>query len=94
MREPQVTLPTDEKAVEQMIEGKSDLAYTMAIEIMPPIEIADFKGVKLDRPVAEITDAEIDEATNKIAEQNRPFAAKAEGAKAENRRPRRDRFHR
>jgi trigger factor len=83
VREPQVTLPTDEKAVEQMIEGKSDLAYTMAIEIMPPIEIADFKGVKLEKPIADVTDAEVDEAINKIAEQNRPFAAKPEGAKAE-----------
>ncbi len=83
VRDPQVTLPTDEKAVEQLIEGKSDLAYTVAIEIMPPIEIADFKGLKLEKPVAEVTDAEVDEAVNRIAEQNRPFAAKAEGAKAE-----------
>ncbi len=83
VREPQVTLPTDEKAVEQMVEGKSDLTYTVALEIMPPIEIADFKGVKLDKPVAEVTDAEVDEALNKLAEQNRPFAAKGEGAKAE-----------
>ena len=30
-----------------------------------------------------MTDAEVDEAINKIAEQNRPFAAKPEGAKAE-----------
>jgi hypothetical protein len=26
-------MPTDEGAVEKMIEGKSDLAYTVAIEI-------------------------------------------------------------
>ena len=83
VRDPQVTLPTDEKAVEQMVEGKTDLTYTVALEIMPPIELADFKGVKLDKPVAEVTDAEVDEAVNKLAEQNRPFAAKGEGAKAE-----------
>ena len=67
-----------------MIEGKSDLAYTVAIEILPPIELADFKGIKLERLNAEVTDAEIDEALQRIAEQNRPFAAKGEGAKAEN----------
>ena len=83
VREPEVKLPTDEKAVEQVIEGKSDLTYTVGIEIMPPIEIADFKGVKLERPVAQVTDPEVDEAINRLAEQNRPFAAKAEGAKAE-----------
>ena len=71
-------------AVEQVIEGKSDLAYTVAIEIMPPIELADFKGIQLEQLTAEVTDAEIDEAVKRIAEQSRPFAAKGEGAKAEN----------
>ena len=49
VREPQVTLPEDEDAVEQVIEGKTDLAYTVAIEILPPIELADFKGIELER---------------------------------------------
>jgi trigger factor len=84
VREPQVTLPTEQGAVEQVIEGKTDLAYTMAIEILPAIELADFKGVQLERLNAEVTDAEVDEALAKIAEQSRPFAAKGEGAKAEN----------
>jgi trigger factor len=63
--------------------GQSDLAYTLALEILPKIELADFQGIKLERQVAEVTDAQINEALDKIAEQNRPFAAKAEGAKAE-----------
>ena len=60
-------------AVEQVIEGKTDLAYTVAIEILPPIELADFKGIKLERLTAEVTDAEVDKAFERIAEQNRPF---------------------
>jgi trigger factor len=84
VREPQVTLPEEQGAVEQVIEGKSDLAYTMAIEILPAIELADFKGIQLERLNAEVTDAEVEEALTKIAEQSRPFAAKGEGAKAEN----------
>ena len=46
--EPKVVLPTEEGAVEGVIEGKSDLAYTVAIEIVPPITLADFKTIKLD----------------------------------------------
>ena len=79
VREPQVTLPTEQGAVEQVIEGKTDLAYTMAIEILPTIELADFKGIQLERMNAEVTDAEVDEAVQTIAEQSRPFAAKARG---------------
>jgi trigger factor len=83
VREPQVTMPSEQSEVEQMIDGKSDLAYTVAIEIMPPIELADFKGIELTRLTAEVAAAEVDEALERLAEQSRPFAAKDEGAKAE-----------
>lgn len=78
--EPKVVLPSEESTVEGVIAGKSDLAYTVEIEIVPPITLADFKAIKLERLAAEVTDAEIDEAVQRIAEQNRPFHAKAEGA--------------
>ena len=84
VREPQVTLPTEQGAVEQVIEGKSDLSYTVAVEILPKIELADFKGIQLERLNAEVSETEVDEAVKRIAEQSRPFAAKAEGGKAEN----------
>jgi trigger factor len=66
-----------------VIEGKSDLAYTVAIEILPPIELADFKGIQLERLNAEVAESEVDEAVARIAEQSRPFAARPEGGKAE-----------
>jgi trigger factor len=84
VREPKVTLPEEQGAVERVVEGKTDLAYTVAIEILPAIELADFKGIALERLNAEVTDAELDEALQRIAEQSRPFEVKAEGAKAEN----------
>src|SRR5512144_2724674 len=37
--DPKVTLPTEQGAVEQLIDGKSDLNYTMALEIVPPIAL-------------------------------------------------------
>jgi len=70
----------EEGTVEGVIEGTSDLAYKVEIEIVPPIELADFKQIKLEREVADVTDAEIDEAVQKIGEQSRPFVGKVEGA--------------
>ena len=81
--EPKVTIPNEETEVEKVIGGQSDLAYTLAVEVLPKIELADFKGIKLERPVAEVTDAQIGEALDRIAEQNRPFAARGEGGKVE-----------
>jgi trigger factor len=78
--EPKVVLPSEEGAVKGVFEGKSDLAYTVEMEIVPPITLADFKTIKISRPVAQVTDAEIDQAVQNIAAQTRPFTPKAEGA--------------
>src|SRR6185503_7547626 len=80
--EPQGKLPTEEDAIKAVVEGKADLDYSVAMEILPKIELAEFKDIKLDRLTAEATDAEIDEAIKVIADQNRPFLPKAEGAEA------------
>ncbi len=81
--EPKITMPTEQKEVEEILAGKSDLTYTVSIEIVPAIQLADFKSFSVEKPVAEVTDAEVDDAIKRIAEQNRSFAAKGEGAKAE-----------
>ena len=81
--EPKVTLPTEEKAVEEILSGNADLTYTVAIEVVPAIELADFKTFNVDKPVAEVSDADVDEAIKRIADQNRDYADKGEGAKAE-----------
>jgi trigger factor len=78
--EPKVVLPTDEGAVDGVIEGKADLSYTVEMEIVPAITLADFKSIKLTRLTAEVSDEEIDKALQAIADQNRPFVAKGEGA--------------
>src|SRR6266851_5839416 len=79
--EPKVTLP--EQETEKLIGGQADLAYTLALELLPKIDLADFKGVALERLVAPVTDADVDEAVAKLAAQNKPYAVKAEGAKVE-----------
>src|SRR5579863_5703535 len=83
--EPKVVLPSEEGAVEGVIAGKSDLAYTVEMEIVPPITLADFKTIKLERLTAPVTDEEIDQSLQTIAEQNRPFVAKPEGAEKNDR---------
>jgi trigger factor len=82
--EPKITMPTETKEVEELLAGKSDLTYTVAIEVVPTIQLADFKTFSVEKPVVEVTDAEVDEAIKRIADNNRPYAAKADGAKAEN----------
>ena len=65
--EPKVTIPNEETEVEKVIGGQADLAYTLALELL----------------VAPVTDAQVDEAVTRLAEQNKPYAAKPEGGKVE-----------
>ncbi len=80
--EPQVKLPTEEEAIKAVVEGKADLDYSVAMEILPKIELSSFRDIALDRLTAEVTDAEVDEAIGRIAEQNRPYLPKDASAPA------------
>jgi trigger factor len=82
--EPKITMPTEKKDVDELLSGKTDLTYTVAIEVVPQIQLADFKSFSVEKPVVEVSDADVDEAVKRIADQSRPYAAKSEGAKAEN----------
>lgn len=82
--EPKITMPTETKEVEELLSGKTDLTYTVAIEVVPAIQLADFKSFTVEKPVVEVADTDVDEAIKRIADQNRPYSAKAEGAKSEN----------
>src|ERR1700709_821989 len=81
--EPKVTMPTEENEVENILAGKSDLTYTVSVEVVPAIQLADFKSFTVEKPVAEVTEKDVDDAIKRIADQNRTYAAKADGAKAE-----------
>ncbi|MEZ0213335.1 MAG: trigger factor [Xanthobacteraceae bacterium] len=75
--QPKVDLPADEGQVKDVIDGKADLSYTVGLEVLPSITLGDFKSIALEKPVLEVTDAEVEEAVARIAEANRPFAEKA-----------------
>jgi trigger factor len=80
--DPKVTLPTEEGAIEQLIDGKSDLNYTMALEIVPPIALGDFKAIKLTKLTADVAPTEVEDGIKSIADQNRPYTPRPQGEKA------------
>ncbi len=79
--QPEIDLPEDE--AEKVLAGEADLAFTMSYEVLPEFEIVDFSKIELERPIVEISEEEVDEQVKQIAESNRPFEAREEGAAAE-----------
>ncbi|MBR0688569.1 trigger factor [Bradyrhizobium manausense] len=80
--EPKITMPTEKAEVEELLSGKSDLTYTVTIEVVPAIALADFKAFQVEKPVADVSDSDVDEAIKRIADSNRGYAPKGEGEKA------------
>ena len=77
--EPQIQFPESQEEVEKAMEAKGDLAFTVALEVLPVFELADLSDVTVKKPVADVTDAEITESLERMAKQNRSFEPK-EGA--------------
>ena len=59
-----------------MIEGKHDLALSVAVEVLPKVELKELGEIKVEKLVAEVSDADVDETVERIAKSNRSFAAK------------------
>jgi len=53
--------------IDNIINGKADLAYEMSFEVIPEIEIADFTSLKLERLVAEVDDEAVSKALTDLA---------------------------
>lgn len=68
--------PDEQKAVEGVIEGRHDLALTVAMEVLPKVELKDVSALKVEKLVATVEDADVTEALDRIAKQNRAFSAK------------------
>jgi trigger factor len=77
--QPTVALPEDQAEIDKIFAGSSDLAYTLSFEVLPKIELMDFGKLKLERPVAEVTDADIDGSLERIRAANLRYVPK-EGA--------------
>ncbi len=68
--EPKLTLESDLNAV---IGGGADLALSLEVDLLPEFEIQDPALIELEKQVAELDQARLDEALAKLAEANRAF---------------------
>jgi len=74
--QPTVGLPEDQAEIDKIFAGTSDLAYTLSFEVLPKIELMDFSKLKLERPVAAVTDADIDSSIDRIRAANLRYVPK------------------
>lgn len=59
--------------MDKVIAGGEDLAFELAVEIMPEFEPIDLASIELVKPVYKIADSEVDEALAELAKQARTY---------------------
>lgn len=74
--EPKIALSEDQEEIEQIMEGKADLAFTLSFEVLPPIEISDISKISLERQVAEVTDEDVQTGIDRLAESSTTYKKK------------------
>lgn len=65
-----------ESDMDQVIAGKADLTYELAVELIPDFDLIDASKIKLSKPVYEPADAEVDEALAELAGQNKAYESR------------------
>src|SRR5690606_11026797 len=80
---PKVDLPQDQAVINDVLDGKADLAFEVEYEVLPPVTLMELKGLKLTKPVVDVTEEEIDAEVNRVFAQNRGYTDKGEGAVVE-----------
>ena len=62
------------------LEGGEGFEYTATFEVFPEVELADLSTIEVERPTAEIADADIDMMIERLREQRRSFEAREDRA--------------
>jgi trigger factor len=81
--EPRFDFPGGQSEMEKVMEAKGDLAFTVAFETLPKFEVGSFEDLQLERLVADVPEAEVEQVLERMASQNRTYAPKAADAPAE-----------
>ncbi len=81
--QPKVELSTEQKEIEAALEARGDLAFKVELEVLPQFELGGFDDIALERPVAEVTDEEVERFVQRIADRNRTYTDRPEGEGAE-----------
>lgn len=78
--QPKVDLTEDQAEINRILSGEADLSFDVSYEVLPPVSLMDFKSIKVERPVVEVTEADVDKEVDRVFRQNRGYEDKGDDA--------------
>jgi len=82
--QPKVDLPEDQAVVNQILDGTADLSFDVSYEVLPPVTVMDLSSIKVERPVVEIDEKDVDKEVQRVFLQQKGYEDKGDGAVVEN----------
>ena len=73
---PEIQMTEDEAEAEKVLRGEGDFRFTVSYETLPSFDLKGTDAIKIERPVVEIADEEVEEQVKRIAESARTFQPK------------------
>ncbi len=67
--DPKIDFPGDSQEIEKVFEAQTDLAFTVALEVLPKIEAVGFDDIEIERLIADVSGADVDQVLVRLAEQ-------------------------
>src|SRR5689334_484385 len=68
--EPKLDFEGGDEGVKSVLEGSTDFAWTVSVEVLPAFEIGDVSGIAIEKPVASVEDGEIQARLDDLARRN------------------------
>ena len=81
--QPKLDFPEDRDEMEKVLEATGDLKFGLSFEILPSFELGAFDDIELERLVADIPDEDVQQSLDQLAERNRTYEPREEGAVAQ-----------
>ncbi len=74
--QPSFDLPEDQEEAGRILDAKADLAFSMKYEVLPKVTLGDFAALKVERPITEIGEADVDAEVRKLADSARSYTVR------------------
>ena len=74
--QPEVSMTEDEKEAEKVLSGEADFEFSLEYEVMPAIDIKDYSGIAVTRPVYDVPEKDVDTQVERIADSARTYETK------------------
>lgn len=71
--QPEVKMTEDEKEAEKILAGGADFEFSMAYEVIPAIELKDYSGIAVSRPVYDVPEDEVEKQVAVVADSARSY---------------------